>query len=147
MFDRVLNIPPKDICMTLKIVWKGFWEVVLIFVFKVLQIFLWRYFKHFDDHFQNSYFAKHWGILQPATSPAKKNLFIFILPGFSKLFRNTCFKEHHFVPASRRGLSEIFWNFYKTISNHNKSNIKPLTSYYFLKLWRYLEESKQKHQK
>ena len=147
MFDRVLNIPLKRICMTLKIVWKGFWKVVLIFVFKVLQIFLRRHFKYFNDQFQNSYFAKHWGILQPATlKKKKKNPFIFRLPGFSKLFRNTCFKEHHFVPASRRGLSGIFWNFYKTISNHIKSNVKPPTSYYFLKLWRHLEESNEIHQ-
>ena len=147
MFNRVLNIPLKDICMMHKIVWKGFWEVILIFVLKVLQIFLRRYFKYFNDHSQNSYFAEHWGILQPATLPEKKNPFIFILPGFSKLFRNTCFKEHHFVAASGRGLSGIFWNFYKTISSHIKSNIKPPTSYYFLKLWRYLEESNKKHQK
>ena len=72
MFDRLLNIPLKDICMTFKIVWKGFWEVVLIFVFKVVQIFLRRYFRYFNDHFQNSYFIEHWGILQPVTLPTKK---------------------------------------------------------------------------
>ena len=84
---------------------KSFREAVLIFAFKVFQIFMQRYFNSFNDNLaisqgsESTYNLKFY---------QKKNPFICILQGFCKTFRNTYFEEDYFVPTSKRGLSGIF---------------------------------------
>ena len=126
---------------------KSFREAVLIFAFKVFQIFLQRYFNSFNDNFQSSYFAGQWVRLQPEIL-SKKNPFICILQGFCKTFRNTYFEEDYFVPTSKRGLSGIFWNLWRSLLLENQLHYlikrKLPTSYFILKVWRYLQDSYQK---
>ena len=75
----------------------------------------------------------------------KKNPFISILQGFSKLFRNTYFTEHHFVAASKRGLSGIFWNLGRSLWLENQLlfyQIKHKTTYPLFYFWKYEDINK-----
>ena len=120
MFDRLLNIPLKDICMTFKIVWKGFWEVVLIFVFKVVQIFLRRYFRYFNDHFQNSYFIEHWGILQPVTLPTKKIPSHSYFQGFPNFLGTPVLRSATLFLL----LGEIYLEYFETFTKISKNTTR-----------------------
>ena len=51
----------------------------------------------------------------------RKNPFLCILPGFSKLFRNTWFMECCFEAASGQGLSGISWSLCKTRTGSSHS--------------------------
>ena len=66
----------------------------------------------------------------------------------SKPFRNTYFEEDYFMPTSKRGLSEIFWNLGRSLLLENQLHYhikrKLPTSYSILKVWRYLQDSYQK---
>ena len=88
--------------MMCKVFWKSIWEVVLIFVFTVFQMFLWRYFNYFNDDFQNSYLVEQWAGLQPATLQKRTPSYACFV-GFSNFLETPISRN----TTSRPFLSEV----------------------------------------
>ena len=136
MIRQVLNILPKDIYIY--IAWHTkYFERVLEKLFWYLCL---KFYKYSCQDISSILMSiSRIAILQNIEGAyslqlyERKNRFLFIPPGFSKLFRNTWFTKCCFEAASGQDLSGISWGLCKTISNHIKSNyiksnIKPPSS-------------------
>ena len=69
----------------------------------------------------------------------RKAPFIWVLQGFTELLKNSYFKDHHSMAASKLDASEIFWNFERSLwlENWLLYHIKHKTTCLLLYFWKY----------